>query len=149
MMAVNLPDRITSKIMPEPNSGCWLWTASLDRHGYGQIMMGRGNLRRAHRIVYEHERGPIPAGLDLDHKCRNRACVNPDHLEPVTRVINLQRGIGNRAALHKKTQCPNGHEYADGSFEWRKFASRKYAHRMCLICLQANAVRNGKRRAVL
>ena len=137
-----LPQRIETKIMPEPNSGCWLWAASLDGKGYGQVSIN-GRPRRAHRVVYEYERGPIPAGLDLDHKCRNPICVNPDHLEPVTRGENLRRGIGNRAALHAKTHCPNGHEYKADSFKWYHPPSRKYAHRLCLICLAANQARNG------
>ena len=145
-MAVNLPERIQSKIMPEPNSGCWLWTASLDGKGYGQIMCGRNNLKRAHRLVYESLRGAIPAGLDLDHKCRVRSCVNPDHLEPVTRAENLRRGIGNRAALQAKTHCKNGHEYSVKNTRWYCPPGREnFPQRICRICA-ANAVRKFRER---
>ena len=102
-MAVNLPDRIQQKIMPEPNTGCWLWTAACSHNGYG-IVWADAKLKYAHRVVYENERGPIPKGLDLDHKCRVRSCVNPEHLEPVTRHENLRRG-----GVIQKTQCRHGH----------------------------------------
>lgn len=131
-----MDDRIQSKISPEPNSGCWLWTASLDGKGYGQISMN-GRPRRAHRVVYEAERGPIPAGLDLDHKCRNPVCVNPDHLEPVTRAVNLARGIGNRAALKAKTHCKNGHEYSGANVVIQARPDRKYSTRRCVACAMA------------
>lgn len=142
-----LPERIAEKINPEPNSGCWLWGASLDRKGYGQIMLHRNDLRRAHRVVYEAFKGPVPAGLDLDHLCRVRSCVNPDHLEPVTRAVNLNRGIKNRAALHAKTHCPNGHEYTADNTRWYHPPSKKYAHRQCLFCLADNHARNNGRRS--
>jgi hypothetical protein len=70
---------------------CWIWQRSL-RNGYGQLARCQNGERYAHRFYYIELRGPIPAGLDLDHLCRIRACVNPDHLEPVTRAENLRRG---------------------------------------------------------
>lgn len=86
--------------------GCWVWTASRDHCGYGKFHDGRMVL--AHRWSYEHHVGPIPDGLVLDHLCRNRACVNPEHLEPVTQRTNLLRGMGpNVRALH--THCQRGH----------------------------------------
>jgi hypothetical protein len=88
-------DRVLSRIVPEPNSGCWLWTGAHDAKGYGFCRYPRDGInvvQNAHRVVYEIERGPIPNGLDLDHLCRNSACVNPDHLEPVSRSVNVRRG---------------------------------------------------------
>lgn len=67
-------------------TSCWEWTGNREA-GYGRI----GN-RLAYRVMYERERGAVPHGLELDHLCRNRACVNPDHLEPVTRTVNVRRG---------------------------------------------------------
>jgi len=73
-------------------SGCWLWTASLNAGGYGQFASGSIGTRLAHRWRWEMENGPVPEGLELDHLCRVRHCVNPAHLEPVTRRENLLRG---------------------------------------------------------
>lgn len=71
-------------------TGCWVWQRAIDRRGYGVIKDGK-RLKRAHRVMYERHRGPIPEGLELDHLCVNPPCVNPDHLEPVTRAENLRR----------------------------------------------------------
>ncbi len=100
-------------------SGCWLWTGGKTGGGYGTFMRTRGKSTVAHRFAYEEFVGSIPDGLDLDHLCRVRHCVNPSHLEPVTRSENLRRGIlhgpadGGGAAAHQraKTHCPRGHEY--------------------------------------
>lgn len=125
-------ERAERYIMPEPMSGCWLWYGAVDGRGYGQISTKSGQSpARAHRVVYEKYRGPIPDGLDLDHKCRNIVCVNPDHLEPVTRAENLRRGIGilrrkERAAM--VTHCHNGHSKAEN---W--YISPK-GKRHCRVC---------------
>ena len=93
-----MSDRVTrfwAKAIPEPNSGCWLWTGARDPKGYGLCRFPLGDaviLQRAHRVVYQIERGAIPVGLEIDHLCRNPSCVNPDHLEPVTRRENTLRG---------------------------------------------------------
>jgi hypothetical protein len=72
---------------------CWIWQHGLDKYGYGVTNKKTGGVpQRAHRVVYEREKGPIPEGLDLDHLCRVHACVNPDHTEPVTKAVNTQRG---------------------------------------------------------
>lgn len=90
--------------------GCWVFTGPLMSCGYGRTSAG-SHLLLTHRVMYEAHRGQIPAGLQLDHLCRNRACCNPDHLEPVTCKVNVHRGIGPAAQNIKKTHCPNGHEY--------------------------------------
>lgn len=87
--------------------GCWIWQGPVHHTGYG----GFGRSRFAHRYSYETFIGPIPDGLQLDHLCRNRACVRPDHLEPVTMRDNLLRGQGPSALHSRKTHCPKGHAY--------------------------------------
>jgi hypothetical protein len=71
-------------------TGCWQWPGALDESGYGQVVVG-GRNRAIHSVAWEYLMGPIPSGLELDHKCRNRACANPAHLEPVTHVENMAR----------------------------------------------------------
>lgn len=77
-------------------NGCWEWEGALWRNGYGKTSRPVHATRLAHRAFYTEHRGPIPAGMDLDHLCRNRACVNPAHLEPVSRAVNLDRGLDAR-----------------------------------------------------
>jgi len=80
-------------VMP---NGCWNWIGFLDRNGYGICGRGVNNEKYAHRAVYRYFRGTIPKGMTLDHLCRNRSCVNPDHLEPVTLKENVRRSPRTR-----------------------------------------------------
>jgi len=143
----SVAERLEGKFVPEPNSGCWLWTAALDRGGYGVIGRGgrTGGGARAHRVLYALHRGPIPVGLDLDHLCRTRCCVNPWHLEPVTRRENILRGISALAAQAKQTHCKHGHEFTEantylesptkrGCKECRRRIAREYGRRRRAKC---------------
>lgn len=106
-----LLDRFWEKV--QTGEGCWQWTGSLARGGYGSIGF-EGHTLRAHRVAYEALVGPIPEGLVLDHLCRNRGCVNPTHLEPVTLHENLLRG-----EPANRTHCPAGHAYtAQNTWMW-------------------------------
>lgn len=124
---------------------CWLWPLSRATHGYGQVRIG-GKTMRAHRAAYELLIGPVPEGLELDHLCRNRACVNPAHLAPVTHQINLLRGVGFAAAHAVKTHCPHGHAYnAHNTYIDKK------GQRHCRACKRTRMAeryrRNAKRRS--
>lgn len=107
-------------------SGCWTWLREIDTKGYGMYRF-QGNepyVKRAHRWVYEQHRGPIPTGLELDHLCRVKACVNPDHLEPVTHAENVRRAM-------TRTECRRGHPFTPENELWRKHG------RTCRTCFQA------------
>lgn len=83
-------ERLMAKVIKDER-GCWTWTGALQR-GYGRVCGGgRGNNQLAYRVAYELLVGPVPVGLELDHLCRNRACINPEHLEPVTHRENMRR----------------------------------------------------------
>lgn len=89
--------------------GCWVWSGALT-DGYGRLRR-RGQMMLAHRLAYEAFVGEVPEGLVLDHLCRNRACCNPDHVEPVTHAENLLHGIGATATNAAKVTCHRGHPF--------------------------------------
>lgn len=101
---------------------CWLWTGPLNpKSGYGMQIQHRGRKYQAHRLAYESIVGPIPDGLQLDHLCRVRHCVNPAHLEAVTARVNTLRGNSTSALNHRKTHCPQGHEYSpENTYQGKK-----------------------------
>jgi hypothetical protein len=101
-----IPQRVWRKITVTP-AGCWQWDGRLEPTGYARVRVGK-RMCLLHRWVYTTLVGPIPDGLECDHLCRNRACGNPSHIEPVTRRENLRRGYNTNAA---KTACPQGHPY--------------------------------------
>lgn len=146
-------DRFVDKIALMP-SGCWQWMAG-GVGGYGLLWLKPKKPQLAHRFAYEWLVGPIPDGLTLDHLCRNRGCVNPSHLEPVTQGENTLRGQTVAARNAQKTRCIHGHPFDDANTHIAPNGSR-----ICRTCRlersrvrrrvhgeHDNAVRN-KRRAV-
>ncbi len=110
-MVRSIQDRIRGLSMADPNSGCWLWIGLLNKDGYawlGGPPKKAGRL--AHRASYEAFINCIPSGLELDHKCRIRCCVNPNHLEPVTHAENVRRGIIGAQA--SRANCKWGHPFS-------------------------------------
>lgn len=128
MKAKPLAERFWAKV--EKTDWCWHWTAGVDKDGYGRIWVSqKARTRRAHRIAYEMLVGPIPSGLTLDHLCRNPACVNPDHLEPVTNRENILRGNTLQRANALKRECDSGHPFDEANTYVRPNGART-----CRIC---------------
>ncbi len=129
------PERFFSKV--HKTATCWLWTGSKSR-GYGVIYVATypHRKRAAHRWFFEVLNGPLPNNLQLDHLCRNRACVRPDHLEVVTCGENIRRGLTGDWQ-RRKTRCPQGHLYSTDNT-----ILNDRGHRKCRACVR---VRDGLR----
>lgn len=130
-------ERFLAKISHAPDSGCVVWLASTNGQ-YGILGVG-GRGVCAHRWAYEHFVGPVPPGLELDHLCRNQLCVNPLHLEPVTKKVNVLRGMSPQAINARKTQCVHGH-----LFDAQNTIHRRVG-RQCRECKRASALRRSHR----
>ena len=126
-----LAQRFWSKV--QKTDECWLWTGALDRAGYGRFHLAGVNVV-AYRVAYELLVGPVPAGLTVDHLCRVRRCVRPDHLEPVTQRENILRGVGVGAVNAKRTHCSAGHPLAGDNLVPSML---KRGRRYCRICWNA------------
>jgi hypothetical protein len=116
----------------DKTGSCWTWGGCNNGTGYGIFGCRRGGKWKmvyAHRWAFEKMRGPIPEGLELDHLCRNRSCVNPDHLEPVTARTNTLRGETITAANAAKTHCIKGHPLSG-----RNLTIRPTGRRRCKAC---------------
>lgn len=138
-------DKFSPKPDRRPDLGpCWFWTAYRDLNGYGRFSKRRGNMSMAHRVSYELVVGGIPIGLELDHLCVVRHCVNPGHLEPVEHAENSRRsslGEVTRARLAAQTHCLNGHEFDEANTHIQRSGARR--------CRPCSAARARARRARL
>ena len=113
---------------------CWVWLGARNQNGYGRFWHDV-KMVTAHRFAYEEAHGPVVSGLVLDHLCRNRSCVRPGHLEPVSGHENTLRGESRAAANARRTHCSKGHDYLTSGYVDRR------GQRNCNIC------RNAKNRA--
>jgi hypothetical protein len=109
MMRLTLAERIEKYVVRAP--GCWTWAASHKPSGYAQIW-GKGTMLFVHRWMYEQVHGAIPEGFQIDHLCRNRGCINPDHLEAVTARINILRSDAPGAKAVRTGFCKRGHPFS-------------------------------------
>lgn len=132
-------DRLEDLSVYEPNSGCRLFLGALDRDGYG-LLTTAGRTEPAHKAAYRDEVGDFDSVLDLDHLCRNRACINVRHLEPVTHQVNCLRGMSPMAIVVRTGVCKNGHVLAEvGSY------GAKNGRRFCRACATENSRRYRRR----
>jgi len=124
--------RFLKKINVVP-SGCWELTSYITPDGYGTFWFN-GKTILLHRFIYEYYHGAICPDLEIDHLCRNRKCVNTDHLEAVTHIENCKRGLVGKINNweSKKTHCPQGHEYTPENTY--KHNNKGIIHRRCNIC---------------
>lgn len=137
-----LPDQLRRHI--RFSSTCWQWVGATASKGYGRVKYA-GRLEVAHRLVFATLRGAIPDGLVLDHLCRNRGCVNPDHLEPVTNRTNILRGQSPTALNALKKTCSRGHRFEGENLGWYR------GGRICRECqrVKQRRLRSAKREGIL
>lgn len=115
------------------NTECWIWERTLSLKGYGVFSIGKKQYK-AHRAIYEAVRGAIPEGLTLDHLCRQRSCVNPYHLEAVSSVENVMRGVSFGALNKLKTHCKRGHPLSGDNLYTRQSRRSGNMERACRKC---------------
>jgi len=144
-----IPERIKAKIDFEGPGGCWVWLGYKDKDGYGETTIreiGKPKRKgRFHRIFYETKYGIIPPHFQIDHLCRNRACVNPLHMEIVTVQENVRRGYSPSAINSRKTHCKAGHEFNTINTLFGKKGNKN--QRICRVCgkLRMREIRHKKR----
>lgn len=111
---------------------CWMWTGMTSEGGYGSVRDDRKRQLAAHRVIYQALVGPVDPALHLDHLCRNKKCVNPDHLEPVTRRVNILRGYSPQAMNARQTHCRKAGHPLSGE----NVSVDRRGYRSCRTCLR-------------
>ena len=132
MTARTSPETFWPRVNRGGPEDCWEWQGSTRSDGYGRIN-NCGRRDGVHRVAYQYEVGPIPEGLVIDHLCRNRACCNPAHLEPVTPGENARRGVLGQHMKEKaarQTHCRHGHEYTPEN----TYRNPSSGRRQCRTC---------------
>src|SRR4029077_7084384 len=142
-MLLELPEWLQEKIEPEPNTSCWLWIAGLSKSGYGKVQERNSRKTyRAHRYVFGLVKGQFKG--QLDHRCCQKSCVNPDHLEIVTQKENMARHF------QKQTHCRRGHPLSGFNLIFRNKGHQGQRWRACRICTyRVNNDYNRKKRTWL
>lgn len=130
---------IKARSIPEPNTGCWLWEAYSIPQGYGRVWDGR-TVTAAHRASYVAFNGAIPDGLEIDHRCKQPCCVNPDHLEAVAHRENMRRSDTIMGLNSRKTHCLNGHPLKGDNLTIVR------GMRRCRICINARQSKYGRQK---
>lgn len=132
-----IQERIAGRYSVDPG-GCWIWHGAVSNGRYGSIFY-QGRMQKAHRVAWILVNGPVPENRDLDHLCRNTRCINPDHLEPVSRSENLRRSpLMDRHSM--RTHCIRGHEFTSENTR-----RRSNGHRVCKECMRMH-IRNWRSR---
>ena len=133
---MDIQERFWSKVNKQTDNGCWLWTGEKLK-GYGRfrfwVAAKKSKRVYAHRFAWEQVRGSIPDGMQIDHLCRVRSCVNPDHLEVVTPRENNLRGMSPSAITYRTGVCKRGHVLTDDNIH-----TYSNGYRTCLSCLRAS-----------
>ena len=155
MQAVNvgdpcLPERFWRRVMPEPNSGCWLWIGACNAEGYGRIEFD-GRTLYTHRVAYQAFVRPILPGEEIDHLCKTPDCCNPLHLEAVSHTVNVRRSsisVRLRTTFAAIKACPKGHEYTTENTYVRTLDRGRGAYpcRQCRACGRERAARAALKR---
>lgn len=136
-----LPSNIRAKAVT--GTDCWLWTGAVNSKGYPTVGNRKGSSMLVHRSIYEQVVGPIPDGLTIDHLCRVKLCINPAHLEPVTRAENNRRA----RSLDGLTHCSKGHELTAETL-YEITTRHGYKRRECRLCRATQARRRHERAGV-